>query len=129
MRIVFDTWQFVRVMVRLEETRRLDAARRALWAAWAADWRRVDRELERLRTEDFARFAGAMMEQEVIFDPVDAGTARTVARLAREVASDLQWAQKGADPAVRQDLAFERAGLADLADRLAALARRAASPE
>ena len=124
MRIVFDTWQFVRVMVRLEGTRDRDAARRALWAAWAADWHRLDRELEALRTGDFGRFAEAMMDEEVIFDPVDATTARTVARLAREVAGEIGRTQKGADPAARQELAFERAGLSDLADRLEELARR-----
>ena len=124
MRIVFDTWQFVRVMVRLEDTRDRDAARRALWAAWSADWRRLDRELETLRSDDFGRFAEAMMDEEVTFDPVDAATVRTVARLAREVAGEIGRAQKGADPAARQELAFERAGLADLADRLEDLARR-----
>lgn len=124
MRIVFDTWQFVRVMVRLEKTRDRDAARRALWAAWAADWRRLDDELESLRTADFGRFAEAMMDREVTFDPVDAATARTVARLAREVAGELGRAQKSAAAADRDDLAFERAGLADLAERLEELARR-----
>ena len=124
MRIVFDTWQFVRVMVRLEQTRDRDSARRVLWAAWAADWRRLDAELETLRTEDFRRFAEAMMEQEVTFDPVDAATTRTVARLAREVAGEIGRALKRADPAARGDLAFESAGLSDLADRLHALARR-----
>jgi len=122
-RIVFDTWQFVRVMVRLEETRDRDAARRALWAAWSADWRKLDRELERLRTADFGRFVEAMMDQEVVFDPVDAATARTVARLAREVADELAKARKGADPATRQDLGFGQAGLTDLAARLEELAR------
>lgn len=124
MRIVFDTWQFVRVMVRLEETRDRDAARRALWAVWSADWRKLDRELERLRMADFARFAEAMMDQEVAFDPVDAATARTVARLAREVADELAKARRGADPATRQDLGFEQARLTDLAERLGELARR-----
>lgn len=124
MRIVFDTWQFVRVMVRLEQTRDRSAARRALWAAWATDWRRVDGELERLRADDFAGFAEAMMEQEVTFEPVEAATARTVARLAREVAGEIGRTQKGADPDARRDLAFERAGLSGLAERLEALAGR-----
>ena len=124
MRIVFDTWQFVRVMVRLEQTRDRDSARRALWTAWSADWRRLDAELETLRAKDFGRFAEAMMNQEVTFDPVEAATARTVARLAREVAGEIGRAQKRADPAARDDLAFERAGLSELADRLQALARR-----
>ena len=110
-------------MVCLEETWDRDAARRALWAAWSADWRKLDRELERLRTADFGRFAEAMMDQDVAFDPVDAATARTVARLAREVAGELERARKGADPAARQDLAFEQAGLTDLAERLEKLAR------
>ena len=124
MRIVFDTWQFVRVMVRLEDTQDRDAARRALWAAWSADWRRLDRDLEALRSGDFGRFAEAMMDEEVIFDPVDPATARTVARLAREVAGEIGRAQKGAGPEARKELAFEQAGLSDLADRLEDLARR-----
>ena len=124
MRIVFDTWQFVRVMVRLEDTQGRDAARRALWAAWSEDWRRLDRDLDTLRSGDFGRFAEAMMDEEVIFDPVDAATARTVARLAREVAGEIGRARKGAAPEARQDLAFEHAGLSDLADRLEDLARR-----
>ena len=124
MRIVFDTWQFVRVMVRLEATRARDADRRALWAAWSADWRRMDEELETLRTADFGRFAEAMMGQEVVFDPVDAAMARTVARLAGEVAGEIGREKKRADPAARQDLTFEQAGLSDLADRLEELVRR-----
>ena len=123
MRIVFDTWQFVRLMVRLEETRSRDSARRALWAAWAADWRKLDAELEAQRTADFGRFARAMMDQEVIFDPVDAASARTVARLAREVAGEIGRAQKSAGD--REDLAFEQAGLDDLAGRLDDLTRQA----
>ena len=124
MRIVFDTWQYVRVMVHLEETRDRDAARRVLWAAWSADWCRMDEELETLRTADFGRFAEAMMDEEVAFDPVDAATARTVARLAREVAGALATARKGADPSTGRDLAFEQAGLTDLAGRREELARR-----
>lgn len=124
MRIVFETWQFVRVMVRLERTHGRDSARRALWTAWSGDWRRLDAELERLRSEDFSRFAEAMMGQEIVFEPVDAATARTVARLAREVAGELQRAQKSAEPAARQDLAFEQAGLAELAGRMEELIRR-----
>ena len=125
MRIVFDTWQFVRVIVRLEETRSRDSARRVLWAAWAADWRKLDAELEAQRTADFGRFARAMMDQEVIFDPVDAATARTVARLAREVAGGIGRALKGAGAADRENLAFEQAGLDDLAGRLEDLTRQA----
>ncbi len=124
MRIVFDTWQFVRVMVRLEQTRSRDSARRALWAAWEADWRRLDGELEALRTADFGRFAEAMMDREITFDPVDSRTARTVARLAREVAGEIGRAQKATAADDRDDLAFERAGLADLADRSEELALR-----
>ena len=126
MRIVFETWQFVRVMVRLEQTRERDSARRALWAAWASDWHELDTGLEALRQADFGRFAEAMMAQEVTFDPVDAATVRTVARLAREVAGEIGRARKGAAGADRGDLAFEQAGLADLADRLETLAQRPA---
>jgi len=122
MRIVFDTWQFVRIMVRLEETRDADAARQSLWSAWSGDWQRVDAELEQLRAANFDRFAVAMMDEEVTFDPVDRPTVATVARLAREVAKELQAALKRAPAQDRDDLDFERASLMALASQLDDLA-------
>ena len=37
-RVALATWQFVRLMVRLEESRRQSGARRSLHDAWRDDW-------------------------------------------------------------------------------------------
>ena len=46
-------WQFVRLMVRLEETAKSSEMRKALFDLLKADWRVMDAELERLREQDF----------------------------------------------------------------------------
>ncbi|MCY4239727.1 MAG: hypothetical protein OXC93_15505 [Rhodospirillaceae bacterium] len=122
MRIVFDTWQFVRIMVRLEETRNSDEDRASLWAAWFSDWQQLDAELEHLRAVNFDHFATAMMDEEVILEPVDKAMVKTVARLAREVAGELKSTHQRVSKVARNDLDFERAGLSLLASRLDDLA-------
>lgn len=124
MRIALTTWQFVRVMVRLEETRRDAADRRVLYREWKDDWKLLDAELERLRDEDFDAFSELMMEREVVFDGVTPATARTVAAVADEVAAQLAAERRGAARRERDDLDFERAELAALAARLRADAQR-----
>jgi hypothetical protein len=124
MRIAFTTWQFVRVMVRLEETRRDAADRRVLYREWQADWSVLDAELERLRDADFDAFSELMMEREVVFEGVAPATARTVAAVADEVAAQLAAERRGAARRARDDLDFERAELAALAARLRADADR-----
>lgn len=118
MRIVFDTWQFVRIMVRIEGSRRSDPARKKLWSAWSADWEKLDAELELLRESNFDAFSAAMMDQEVIFDPVDLSTVALVAAVAREVVAEIKTAERGAKGEAANDLQFERAGMNDLAQRL-----------
>lgn len=118
MRIVFDTWQFVRIMVRLEASKRADPARKKLWAAWSADWEKLDAELEQLRDSNFDAFSAAMMDQEVIFEPVEASTVALVAIVAREVVAEIKTAERGAKGAAATDLQFERASMNDLAQRL-----------
>ncbi len=111
MRIVFDTWQFVRIMVRLEKTRNSDEDRASLWAAWSPDWQQLDAKLEHLRTVNFDHFATAMMDEEVILEPVDKATVKTVARLAREVAREMKSPRRSTSTVARDDLDFERASL------------------
>jgi len=129
MRIVFDTWQFVRIMVRLEETRRADPARKKLWSAWSADWEKLDAELELLRESNFDAFSAAMMDQEVIFDPVDAPTLELVAAISREVAAAIKSAERGAKGEMLTDLQYERTGLGGLAQRLEKLRKLSAKSE
>jgi hypothetical protein len=118
MRIAFTTWQFVRVMVRLEETRKDAPDRRVLYREWADDWRVLDAELERLRDEDFDAFSDLMMEREVVFAAVPAETGRTVAAVIDEVVDQLAEERRGATRRERDDLDFERAELTGLAAEL-----------
>ncbi len=118
MRIAFTTWQFVRVMVRLEETRNDAPDRRVLYREWAGDWKLLDAELERLRTEDFDAFSDLMMEREVVFADVPAATGRTVAAVIDEVVDQLAGDRRGATRRERDDLDFERAELTGLAAEL-----------
>lgn len=114
----FVTWQFVRLMVRLEQTAGEDAARSRLLESWQADWAALDRKLEELRQDDFEAFADLMMNHEITFDEVDAQDRATLAALAAEVAGQLDDARKGASGAEAQDLTREaeemRALAADL---------------
>jgi predicted RNA-binding Zn ribbon-like protein len=125
MRIAFTTWQFVRVMVRLEDTRKDAADRRVLYREWADDWKLLDAELERLRDANFDAFSELMMEREVVFADVSPETARTVAAVIDEVIDQLVGERRGASRQARDDLDFERAELTGLAAELRIDADRA----
>jgi hypothetical protein len=125
MRIAFTTWQFVRVMVRLEDTRKDAADRRVLYREWADDWKLLDAELERLRDANFDAFSELMMEREVVFADVSPETARTVAAVIDEVIDQLAGERRGASRQARDDLDFERAELTGLAAELRIDADRA----
>jgi hypothetical protein len=118
MRIAFTTWQFVRVMVRLEETRKNAPERRVLYREWKDDWAVLDAELERLRDEDFDAFSDLMMEREVVFADVAPATALTVAAVIDEVIAQLEGERRGATRRERDDLDFERAELTALSAEL-----------
>lgn len=124
MRIAFTTWQFVRVMVRLEETRKDAPDRRVLHREWKDDWATLDAELERLRQEDFDAFSDLMMEREVVFADVSPETAQTVAGILDEVVTQIEGERRRATRRERDDLDFERAELTALAAELRADAER-----
>lgn len=106
-RLALPVWQFVRLMVRIEESGRSDPARAALLEDWNEDWRTLDGELERLNGEDFAAFAQMMMDQEVAFEAVPADRRRTVAAVLREVAKELRAKARKAGGEARADLDYE----------------------
>jgi hypothetical protein len=128
MRVAFTTWQFVRVMVRLEETRRDAPDRRMLYREWKQDWAVLDAELERLRAEDFDAFSDLMMEREVVFGDVAPEAALTAAAVIDEVVAQMDAERRGATKRERDDLDFERAELAALAAELRADAEPGAAP-
>lgn len=117
-RIAFATWQFVRLMVRLEESRRQSGERRSLYDAWRADWETLDGELERLRRDDFGAFSELMVDKEVVFDSVKTHHVETVAMLLAEVADQLARDQVKARGKKKDDLRFEENELRELAETL-----------
>jgi DNA-binding transcriptional regulator YbjK len=122
--VTLATWQFVRLMVRLEETKERQPERQKLYRHWQADWEQLDAELERLRVEDFEAFSDLMMEHEVSFDDVDDGQLRLVAEVVEEVAGQVAAARKSDGRARRKDLDFEARELAALAKTLRRLQKK-----
>ena len=118
--ISFATWQFVRLMVRLEETRARQPARDELYEKWRADWERLDAELERLREKDFDAFSDLMMEHDITFEGVAAGDLKVIAEAVEDVAAQLGRARKSDGRAQRKDLDFEAGELEALGKSLRA---------
>lgn len=117
--IAIDVWQFVRIMVALEERSR---GRRpgAAYTAWREIWRELDQRLTELGETDAAAFADLMMEQQVVLpaarpaiirDAVDAIEAVT-----RQMTAELD--RKAGDGGHQADLRFERKELNALARKL-----------
>ncbi len=104
-------WQFVRLMVEVEETlsrgRNGDAA--AVMGAWRDIWSELDAELTRLGEADQAAFAGLMMDQEVVLEEVTPGLARAVAAMLRKVVRTMQASLDSGPPEGQRadDLRFE----------------------
>ena len=117
-RIAFATWQFVRLMVRLEESRRQGGDRRSLYDAWREDWETLDAELERLRRDDFGAFSELMIDREVVFERVKTHHVETAAMLLVEVADQLARDQAKARGKKKDDLKFEETELRELAASL-----------
>jgi len=117
MRLEIPVWQFVRVMVALEDA----DAKRGLYDEWRGAWQEVDRELERLRIEDPEGFAELMMEQQVVLEVADETMLGQVDTALGRVIADMDRVlkDKKTETPQRDDMAFERAELARLRETLA----------
>lgn len=125
-RFDITVWQFVRLMVRLEETAGRAPARDGLYAEWRDAWQEIDGRLERLGREDADAFSDLMMDQEVIVSCDDPDQIAQGAAALDEVGGALAKALPKADKDLAESLRFERDELAALAKRFRA-ARRAAT--
>jgi hypothetical protein len=124
-RFDITVWQFVRLMVRLEESAGRSPSRDALYAVWRDAWLEVDGRLERLGKNDAAAFSNLMMEQEVIVHCDDPDLiAQGAAALDEVIAAQAKTLQR-ANADLAESLRFERGELEALAKRFRA-ARRAA---
>ena len=121
--VTFIVWQFVRVMVRLEETSRGrgNRPRDQLYAGWRDAWREVDQELTRLGKDDPDAFANLMMEHEVVLACPSKIQLNQVVQVIEEVAAQLSKsiAAKAGGPEQLRHLKFERTELDKLKKRIA----------
>ena len=70
--IEITVWQFVRLMVDLEE----HAPSGEAYAAWSEAWNELDRRLEELRQRDHESYADLMMNQEVVVAATRFGSSK-----------------------------------------------------
>lgn len=121
--VTFTVWQFVRVMVRLEETSRSrgNRPRDQLFAGWRDAWREVDQQLTRLGKEDPDGFADLMMEHEVVLSCPSKIQLNQVVQVIEEVAAQLSKsiAAREGGPEQLRHLKVERTELDKLKKRIA----------
>ncbi|WP_259781118.1 hypothetical protein [Aestuariispira ectoiniformans] len=115
--IRFAVWQFVRLMVRLEDsvkTEKSDALK-ALYNGWEDIWVDLDAQLVDLSKQDPDAFADLMMDQEVICDDVSKEECLLVAGELNKVITEIKGLlAKTEDDEMVEDLSFERDELIEL---------------
>lgn len=130
MELRFTVWQFVRLMVHLEDAPKPAAAQRRLYEAWRDVWTPLDRELAALAERDMDAYSAMMMDQDVVFEDATNDQAAAAAVTLEAVMDDLDAAiaqeadkSEGDDDgeAFVQSLKFERRELRQLARKLARL--------
>ncbi|WP_420547044.1 hypothetical protein [Curvivirga sp.] len=121
----FVVWQFVRLMVRLEETVEAGAAGEVkdLYNSWEDVWVDLDAKLVDLGRNDPEAFAELMMDQEVVTE-LTAVECGIVATQLKNVVDDLIEKLKHTDDTEEvEDFSFERDDLTSLVNELKALSK------
>jgi hypothetical protein len=131
MELRFTVWQFVRLMVHLEERREAATSPRAnevaLLDAWAYVWTPLDQDLARLAESDPDGYAEMMMDQEVVFEEATAKQAATAAATLEAVMSQMdREIEAGGDKTLIESLKFERRELRQLVRKLERQAQKQA---
>ena len=117
--IRFTVWQFVRLMVHLEDRPKPTAAEAALLTAWGDIWAPVDQELARLAQSDADGYAEMMMGQDVVIDaPATDLTATAKAALETVMAEMDRVIDVGGEDDLISSLKFERRELRQLTRKL-----------
>ncbi len=110
--LTLDVWQFVRLMVGMEESLKARGGAsdvRALYRRWEDLWVDLDAQLVDLGKRDPQAFADLMMEQEVVLEDVSGADREIVVRELSKVLSQITATLAGTDdPAEVEDLSFER---------------------
>lgn len=112
--LTLDVWQFVRLMVGMEETLNLHGGGKGtdiktLYDKWEDTWVDLDARLVDLGKHDFDAFADLMMEQEVVLEGVSDGERGIIWRELDKVVARIKTTLAGTDdPGEVEDLSFER---------------------
>lgn len=120
MELRFTVWQFVRLMVHLEDIAKPTTSQAALLAAWGEIWQPLDAELAQLAERDVDAYSEMMMDQDVVIDDATAVQTQTAQQCIVEVMAIMDQAiEAGGEPDHIQDLKFERRELRQLSRKLA----------
>ena len=118
--IRMPVWQFVRLMVQVEETMKATRGNKPpgiqdLYDAWDDTWLELDQRLTELGKDDPDAFAELMMRQDVVLTNATPRRIKTAAAEIRKVMASMKAAlKKEKDPQVKEDLSFEIEELEDL---------------
>ncbi|HEY9080686.1 hypothetical protein [Magnetovibrio sp.] len=127
MELRFTVWQFVRLMVHIEERTDPPKSLATLLTAWGDIWQSLDADLADLAERDFDAYSELMMDQEVVIDDATLDQAHAaqqaveeiMAIMDRTIKSEEDPASKSErDPEHLQSLKFERRELRQLARKL-----------
>lgn len=116
----FTVWQFVRLMVYLEDHSEGNAEA-ALLSAWSDVWARLDKDLARLSESDMDAYAEMMMEQEVVIEDATPPLISTAKTALQAVLVDMGNAiEAGGEKNLIDSLMFESRELAQLIKKIGA---------
>lgn len=113
-------WEYVRLMVALEDKPKREAMAEELKRLWAESWAEIDAELTRLAAQDPDAYAVMMMDREVVLPDATPPRRRYVAAVLREVARAMRAERDRLAPAApeRADFEFEIKALEETARKL-----------
>ena len=119
----FTVWQFVRLMVHLEDRQIAKPGPRpeetALLDAWAEIWSPLDQDLARLAESDTDAYSDMMMDQDVVIEEATPAQVLAAKAALEAVIKEMDLALKrGGDTALLESLAFERRELGQLVRKL-----------
>lgn len=112
--LTLDVWQFVRLMVSMEESLESRGGGRgsglkSLYDRWEDIWVDLDAKLVDLGRRDPSGFADLMMDQEVVLEEVSSAEALLVVQELEKVVKQLKAKlSQSDDPGDVEDLTFER---------------------
>lgn len=119
--IRMPVWQFVRLMVQVEESLKEFKGRnkppllKDLYDAWDDTWLELDQRLGELGRDDPDAFAELMMRQDVVLTDATPRRVKTAAQEIRKVLKSMKAVLKSEkDPQAKEDLTFEIEELEDL---------------